>query len=268
MATITEKKSLYGGEVEIVFYPTSHRYKFGKDWIPSVSSILGSTMDKSRVLMPWAVNMMCQYLTTHFEENRRQYSSDELIQLSLEATSAYRNISDTACNVGSIVHEYAEKFTYAVELGEPLPELFDDSHELFATLPEENKVQAKNGMEAFIKWYIENNITFRNAERTVYSKKQNYVGTYDALAVINGKKTLVDYKTAKGIYADHKLQVSAYVQAHEEEHPDDVIDQALVLSFNKETGEITECVVERSDIDANIEAFNHAVALASRIKEL
>lgn len=269
MATITEKKSLYGGEVEIVFYPTSHRYKLRKQYIPSVSSILGATLDKSRVLIAWATRVMAQELNTFFDENRRPYSPDELIDLVNNATSAHTRISKTACDVGTIVHEYAEKFTYCAELGEELPELWNDTNELFSSLPEENKEQAKKGMEAFINWYITNEVQFLNAERTVYSRQHNYIGTYDALAIINGKKTLIDYKTAKGIYPEHKLQVPAYIQAHEEEHKkESKIEQGLVLSFNKETGEIVECIIDREEVDKNIRAFNHANELNKRIKQL
>jgi len=47
-------------------------------------------------------------------------------------------------------------------------------------------------------------------EHTVYSKTYEYAGTMDLLADINGKLSVVDWKTGKAIYPEAILQNAAY----------------------------------------------------------
>lgn len=53
-------------------------------------------------------------------------------------------------------------------------------------------------------------------EQTVFSKVHGYAGTMDLLAEVNGRVTLVDFKTGKSIYAEAFLQNAAYQVALEE----------------------------------------------------
>ena len=50
-------------------------------------------------------------------------------------------------------------------------------------------------------------------EQTVWSTVHRYAGTLDLLARVNGKLTVLDWKTGKAIYAEAKLQNVAYRQA-------------------------------------------------------
>ena len=53
-------------------------------------------------------------------------------------------------------------------------------------------------------------------EQKIYSEKHGYAGTLDLIAEVEGKVTLVDYKTSKAIYPESFLQISAYSKAVEE----------------------------------------------------
>jgi ATP-dependent exoDNAse (exonuclease V) beta subunit len=53
---------------------------------------------------------------------------------------------------------------------------------------------------AFLKWKTDNDVEFLEVERLVYSKQYEYVGRFDLIAKVNGKKMLIDYKTSKGFY--------------------------------------------------------------------
>jgi len=54
------------------------------------------------------------------------------------------------------------------------------------------------------------------SEIVCYSDKHFYAGTIDFIGVIDGKVTLVDWKTSSKIYPSHLLQVAAYLQAESE----------------------------------------------------
>jgi hypothetical protein len=54
-------------------------------------------------------------------------------------------------------------------------------------------------------------------ERKIWSKKDKYAGTADALAFIDGKFGVLDIKTSTGFYPDYNLQTAAYVSALRDE---------------------------------------------------
>lgn len=50
-------------------------------------------------------------------------------------------------------------------------------------------------------------------ERVCYSEKYNYAGTSDAIVVLDGKITLLDWKTSSKIWPTYGMQVAAYASA-------------------------------------------------------
>jgi len=101
----------------------------------------------------------------------------------------------------------------------------------------------------------------------VYSKKHDYVGLLDLIAIIDKKKYLVDYKTSKGIYSDAYFQVAAYRNAYEEE-TGEKLDGTLILHFNKENGEFAIHERPEEDYQKDLSAFLGALAVKKRKKEL
>ncbi len=53
-------------------------------------------------------------------------------------------------------------------------------------------------------------------ERVCYSLKQGFAGTIDAILKIDGKITVVDWKTSSAIYPTYLMQVGAYMAAEAE----------------------------------------------------
>ena len=68
---------------------------------------------------------------------------------------------------------------------------------------------------AFFKWVGEVKPELVENERTVFNDKYGYAGTLDAIAIIGGKKYVVDFKTNKdgNVYTEAHMQVSAYINA-------------------------------------------------------
>jgi len=71
-------------------------------------------------------------------------------------------------------------------------------------------------------------------EQTVWSDTYGYAGTMDLLAEVNGKLTVVDWKTGKAIYPEAYLQNAAYRHAlREMGHGDPV--QGIIVRLPKNT---------------------------------
>lgn len=255
MANTIEKK-LYGGQVEIVFYPDSHRYRLKgeKKYLIGVTSASG-IVDKSRFLVPWAINQAIGYTKQYFEDHGIR-SIDELF-LVLDASARQHEIKkDDAADIGSEVHDWVEKFTTAKELDDELPKITDDM-----------RPQVINGINGFLDWYNKNNVVYESMEQMVYSRKHGYVGTIDARAKVNGRRAILDYKNSKGIYSSMRYQVAAYWGADEEEH-NQGIDLAIILRFDKETGDFEACEMPLEELKKDYAAFLGCLAVKQREKEL
>jgi hypothetical protein len=81
-------------------------------------------------------------------------------------------------------------------------------------------------------------------ETVVLNEQHMYGGTYDALAEVEGVKTLVDFKTSSDgrAWPEHQLQVSAYMACLSG------ITQARILYLNKETLGWSVVNVAQSDV--------------------
>lgn len=79
-------------------------------------------------------------------------------------------------------------------------------------------------------------------EQVVYSEKHGYAGTLDLLAEVNGKLTVLDWKTGKAIYCEAHLQNAAYRQAIREMGHGDPVQGIIVRLPKVETDPEFEAV--------------------------
>jgi hypothetical protein len=198
MATDTKTIALYNGEVNVVFFPNSHIYKVDGVRVKSVTGIL-SIINKP-FLLKWAVDLAKGYLLSQVEE-RKMIGKDDIFT----ACSLYQNVKDQAADVGTMIHEWCEKFVKNKIAGNK------------AITESPDNEQALRGIQGFMEWNKASKIKYLESERMVYSRANKYIGTFDVAYILDGKKYLGDFKSAKGIYAEHIFQAIAYVMAYEEE---------------------------------------------------
>lgn len=235
----TEKETIRINNTEIVFYPNSHQYRIDGKIIPSVTSILGM-IDKSRQLLKWSENLSREYL--------QSYIGMPLESVTIEnAVTQYAQKRDKAGDIGHQVHEWISKFIRSVMNGTEEPEM------------DNLEQQVLNGIMGFLKWYNKHKVIFINSEKIVYSKKYNYVGTFDVLMVVDNKMTLADFKTGKSIYPETKLQLAAYHQALKEENNAFIVNKYTVLHFDKENGTFEAVSYNPKSID--VKHFNNLLKL-------
>jgi hypothetical protein len=256
--TNKETRLFYNDTIEIDFYPDSHRYKLKgeKSYLLSATAITG-IIDKSRVLINWALGLTGSYIRKYLEEaSSNNFSAEELAPIIEEALNQHNVKRDDAADIGSQVHDIAQRIGEELRDGKPLSDISED-------LPE----AVKNGVCAFIDWVVEHKVKFLECERMVYSKKHKFVGITDAIVEIDGKKYLIDYKTSKGIYSYMNYQVAGYTIAYEEETKEK-LDGQMLIHFNKETGEFAVKDISKEDNIKNRKAFLHCLGVKQREKEL
>ncbi len=121
-------------------------------------------------------------------------------------------------NVG---HEEAERIrTEATDKGSLVHEALENilqtgDHSYIENYPRELKLTVINMLQ-FVKKY---NIKILAQEMPLWHKELRYAGRCDAVGIVGGRLTLIDWKTSKkkkpeAWVKDYKLQCSAYVLAH------------------------------------------------------
>jgi hypothetical protein len=245
---------LYNGEVRLTFKNNGHRYEIdGKD-IVGVTTILRTVIAKEAIT-GWAVKTTADYILNNYNWENICYTKEELIKLVEDAKKEHRVKKESAADIGTRAHKWIETYIKA-KIGSldipPLPE-------------EPDLIDAVKG---FLSWEQSNKVTFEASEKPVYSRKFDYCGTLDFIAVVNGKRILGDIKTSNAIYPEsYYLQVAAYRYAYEEEHPESKIDGMLIIRIPKDTKSTFE-IRSVNDYQDNATAFIYAVHLYKQVSKL
>lgn len=208
MATEVHEFTLYGGEVKVKFYPNSHMYKvtdekYGlKDQrVKGVTTYLG-ILDKSNALVSWATGEAGLHLYDIIAAGQIITMDDVR-----KAVGRHKEIKEEAALIGTAMHawcEYFIKHKLGVKGFEEQPKLPEDPQILL-------------GVNSFLEWYTAHNVQFLSSERVVYSRKHQYIGTMDFDALVDGELSAGDFKSSNGLYNTVRAQLSAYVEAAEEE---------------------------------------------------
>tara|TARA_R110000787_G_scaffold73618_1_gene164136 strand:+ start:370 stop:1077 length:708 start_codon:yes stop_codon:yes gene_type:complete len=144
----------------------------------------------------------------------------------------YHRIISEALEIGNETHKYIEEYIlYEMEDGRHLPKID----------------KAEKSLTAFAKWDAKFEPEYLDAERKVYCDKYQYAGTVDAVAKINGRVCVIDFKTSKKIYKPYHLQVTAYAQAIKRIDGLRQWPLGIILRLDKLTGEYEQKVFEPKD---------------------
>ena len=136
----------------------------------------------------------------------------------------------TAGRIGTLTHEMVEANILANAFG-----YMDHKIDLdkFST---SEKAQARIAYKSYCSWFDNSivngkkTIKFLETEVSLVSEKFQFGGTFDAIAEINGKNYLIDFKTSKSIYQEFVIQLAAYRQLWQE-HSDLKIHGGIILSL-------------------------------------
>ncbi|MCS3661835.1 PD-(D/E)XK nuclease family protein [Salinibacter ruber] len=219
----SEHFEIYGGDVILSFDDGDHKY-FARSEETDYGHIDSSTQIKKSLAKPallyWAVNQTIEYLEDNWEAGRA-YDEVEIEEMLSDAKSARYKTSGKAMKIGTLVHDWIEEYVVAKIEGKAVQAIDPDQKEV-----DTDKVRdisfpyneaARGACEQFLAWEKEAQPEWIASEQRSFSKNHQYAGTYDADAIIDGERVLIDFKTSKRIYDDYWLQLGAYVYAREEE---------------------------------------------------
>lgn len=101
-------------------------------------------------------------------------------------------------------------------------------------IPENPAVQS--GINSFLTYQNEQKIKWLEGEKITCSDEYWFAGRFDRIALIDGKRYMVDFKSSNQLSEDYALQTALY-QIAEEEITGEKFDGRLVIRFAKETEE-------------------------------
>ena len=121
--------------------------------------------------------------------------------------------------------------------------------------------KAETGFLGFLDWEKANEPEYKLIEKKLVSESLKVGGTLDMTCIIRGKKCIYDFKTSKGIYPDHKIQLAAYSKILQEMYPQVLVDEHHVIQVSKEDGGVTDHNIPATQIELGWEVFQHCVEL-------
>jgi len=95
--------------------------------------------------------------------------------------------------------------------------------------------KAENCLISFYTWIGENKVEPELVEEQIVSENFRYGGTIDFYGKVNGKYTLLDFKTSKAVWPEHLHQVGAYWKLLEDKCLE--IEQVRILRIGRDEDE-------------------------------
>ena len=250
--TPVEMLSFYGGKVMLEKKKWGDSFRYKRIWGDKKDSILFATsitknLDKSRALLPWAIQLVGSHITSSVE-GKTTLHKEEIIMLVQEAMLKPEEAKVKGGGTGTIIHDFAHDF--ALSVIDPKKHKTPTLDHLKEEDDEDRK--ALNGINAFLDWYNSNKVEFLAMEEVVYynsllagdTKEGEHViefgGIMDLLARVNGKIGVWDYKTGKAIYSDQRYQNSGYTKAYNQNPKWGSAVCGGILNFGKETGDLVK----------------------------
>lgn len=182
-------------------------YRWGDRELPSVTSIRRMA-GLPHGLHQWTINQVISHTIDHWPALTERLASGDAAQLKLvrhELRKASTAERDRAADLGTAVHDAAASGKSPLEVP---PEIAPR-------------------LRQYLDWLAASGAEILASEFQVWNLTLGYAGTCDALVRFrDGSIWIADWKTGKGVYSDHALQLIAYLMA-EFVGNDDVVDERL-----------------------------------------
>lgn len=180
--------------------PTHSYHWNGGPAMPGVTSVIGK-IDKSGPLINWAKGATADAALSDLPGLVKMATERGPAVAKAYLTAFSTAQSDKAKDLGTKVHGYAEQLARGEE-----PDIDDD---------------AMDYVHAYERFRADWSPDFKSLEHYVANLRYGYGGTFDFIAVVDGKMTLADIKTGKGHYTETRLQLAALGNAEFLGMPDD-----------------------------------------------
>ena len=232
-----------GDDIDLEYDDAKHTYMVGDRKVPSVTRVVDAVFPK--YLVDWAATAGADYWKENYGEDNDMYNG---------ILNAHKQISHRAQTIGLEVHKWIELYIKG--------KIIDV--DTAVDYPEGVKVPMQN----FHMWADAHDIEWESCEEKVYSRNWEYAGTVDAVAKINGKRCVIDFKTSAKIYKEYYLQVAAYVSAIGEMRGE-LPELGVIVRLDKEENKVQEVAFDPwQHTDVFIDALNIKRFQSDRIKKV
>jgi len=209
------------------------RYKIKKALIPGVTTIIGSQLGwNKQPLIAWA---------------RREAI----------AGNDPTKVRDKAAEIGTLCHLLIKRhIANALTKNLDIDDVIDGYADIYGEYSASAITRGKTAYLAFMDWENENNPRYMQNEVVVIHKRYRYGGTFDLLAKVNDKITLIDFKTGNGFYPEYIIQLAAYYNAL----PATLKRKTTawqILQIDKDTGDFHLHNITNKSIDDGWRAFKY-----------
>jgi len=218
----------------IEFDKKKHAYML--DEIPMIGTSSVKNMKHKEFMPWWSVKEMYNFLVSAWKVVKK-YSRAEKIDLLKEAKSMWQVKSKEAMAIGTAVHELIEQSIKTKRID---PNMIEDEF-------------VRNGYNAWLEWEKTHKVEYLETELIVGSRVHYVAGTIDAVAMVDGVLTLLDWKTSSMLTNAEFLQTASYRMMLHEGGITDYI-QRIIVRLDKKTGKFEEYKIT-SDYNKDIEAF-------------
>ena len=150
---------------------------------------------------------------------------------------SYDKVLEESANKGTFVHELIHEY------------LFKEGKEFDISNPDRLNFLYEN-INAFKDFEKEHILKPIWGEKSF--SNDTYGGTIDLYCELDGKNTILDFKTSKRFYSSHFIQLGAYIQLLE--NHDIFVEQVAILRIKN--GETEIKIIPRKDMEEYINLFN------------
>lgn len=227
----------------LVFKPNGRpRYKIGEFPLIGTTTVIG-IRDKG-FLKFWTVKESYKYMDKHWDLSKT-YTKKEKKEMLLLAKKAHTVKLDKALDAGKIAHALIQQSIISGERFKP------------EQIKNDNKATQKeicNAYKAFLDWEKDHEVEYYACELIVGSEVHYVGGTIDAIAMVDGKLELLDWKTSSQLSEDVFLQTASYKMMLVEGGVDINSITRRVVRFDKK-GEGYEQIKIRTNYTKDVETF-------------
>lgn len=127
--------------------------------------------------------------------------------------------------------------------------------------------QIYNAYESFLQWYDkQEEVNCIYSEKKLVYEKLKYGGTLDFYGIINGKYTILDFKTSNYFGIDMIIQLSAYYKALKAKGKQ--VEQVIILKLNKQEIKYEELIYSVEELNKYFSLFKILLQSYTLYKEL
>lgn len=276
---VFEDLSFYKGRIKVRYDDLAHQYfRVAGDGILVLldgATTVVHVVDKSQALIGWAVKKgaekLLRIIPTRTLDSGRimvpELPFADFEVLVMDAKGAHKEHLDDAADLGKQAHAYIEA-QIKFEMGRITQ---------MPPMPKDDRVLSC--IQAAFEWMDRHRVIWRATERKVMSEEFDACGTLDGIAYVSScnnkfccrrqfenELSLVDWKSANGLYTTFLYQTAFYVHAVVEEFPSLNFQHRFIVKLGKEDGSFASWHCEAEDQAPDFQGFLHCLDLTRNLR--